>query len=147
MCGGLIHGKIAATGYDARAYVVRAATHREGAFQGGARTCISPVTKLLQFLYRPGENFARVDGREILNILAALPAGVDPPHWPHDPGFYAVFGMDEDDRCINTVDGIGVALTAIQGLNQQLFCLQKQNEISRHELETLKGHSKPPSKI
>jgi hypothetical protein len=52
--------------------------------------------------------------------------------------FYAAFGVGPDDRHIFIVDADGVALAAIQGLNQKLD--QKNAEIAelKRELEKLK---------
>jgi hypothetical protein len=47
--------------------------------------------------------------------------------------FYAAFGIGPDDKHITVVDESGVALAAIQGLNQKLEGLQK--EISRRDAE------------
>jgi uncharacterized protein (DUF3084 family) len=54
--------------------------------------------------------------------------------------FYAVFGLDEDDKHINTIDPDGVALASIQGLYQlyqeQDEHIQKQaNRIQELEAE------------
>ncbi len=71
------------------------------------------------------ENFAPVDGRDILDRLAAVPIQTwnyrsqDPAirHiGPVAQDFYAAFGVGEDDTHITTVDADGVALAAIQGL-------------------------------
>jgi hypothetical protein len=37
---------------------------------------------------------------------------------PRAEDFHAAFGVGEDQRAINPVDGLGVAMTAIQGLYQ-----------------------------
>jgi hypothetical protein len=71
------------------------------------------------------ENFVLVDGRAILEALAALPVheynlkSQDPTirHLgPVAQDFYAAFGYGESDRAINMEDADGVALAAIQGL-------------------------------
>ncbi len=73
------------------------------------------------------ENFQPVDGRAILEKLAALPIttwnaiGVDPAvkrMGPMAQDFYAAFGLGDDDRVITTGDLDGVALASIQGLYQ-----------------------------
>ncbi len=74
------------------------------------------------------ENFAPVSPREVLDKVTALPitrwnfkdaAGI--PHLgPMAQDFYAAFGLGMDDKHIATVDEEGVALAAIQGLNQKL---------------------------
>ncbi|MBI2955519.1 MAG: tail fiber domain-containing protein [Chloroflexi bacterium] len=73
------------------------------------------------------DNFAPVDGREVLDKVAAMPVQT----WnyksqdatirhmgPMAQDFYAAFGVGEDEKHISTVDADGVALAAIQGLNQ-----------------------------
>lgn len=82
-------------------------------------------------------NIRPVDGQEILEKLLALPIS----RWSYktqDPGiehigpmaqdFHAAFGLGEDDKHISTLDPDGVALAAIQGLNQKLK--QKETEIT-----------------
>ncbi len=89
------------------------------------------------------ENFRPVDGREILDKLAALPIttwnaiGTDPNvrrMGPMSQDFYAAFGLGDDDRVITTGDLDGVALASIQGLYQivqeqdaQIGALQQEN--------------------
>jgi hypothetical protein len=83
------------------------------------------------------ENFAAVDPAEVLSKVAALPLST----WnyksqdaairhlgPVAQDFKAVFGLGETDTGITTVDADGVALAAIQGLNQKLE--QKETEIA-----------------
>jgi hypothetical protein len=73
------------------------------------------------------ENFEAVDGKEVLEKVAALSI----QRWnmktqsdsvrhigPMAQDFHAAFGLGEDNRHINSVDVDGVALAAIQGLNQ-----------------------------
>jgi hypothetical protein len=82
------------------------------------------------------ENFTCVEPREVLEKVAALPitrwnykndAGT--PHLgPMAQDFYAAFGVGPDNKHIATVDADGVALAAIQGLNQKLS--QKETEIA-----------------
>ncbi len=73
------------------------------------------------------ENFAEVDGKEILNRLSQIP--IRTWNWktqepsirhmgPVSQDFYDVFNVGEDDKHISTVDADGVALAAIQGLYQ-----------------------------
>jgi hypothetical protein len=93
------------------------------------------------------ENFSPVDPRTILEKVASLPIS----RWnfkinsgsehigPVAQDFHAAFGLNgDDDKHIATVDADGVALAAIQGLNQKLE--QKETEITqlKHELEKLK---------
>jgi hypothetical protein len=91
------------------------------------------------------ENFTPVNSREVLAKVAALPLS----RWnfrddkssehigPMAQDFYAAFGVGPDDKHIATVDADGVALAAIQGLNQKLE--QKETEITelRQRLEEL----------
>ena len=72
------------------------------------------------------ENFKAVDLREMLARVAALPISrwnykTDPntPHLgPVAQDFHAAFDLGADDKHIATVDADGVALAAIQGLNE-----------------------------
>lgn len=74
------------------------------------------------------ENFAAVDPQDVLQKVAALP--ISAWNYKDDPGarhvgamaqdFHAAFGVGFDDKHIATVDADGVALAAIQGLNQKL---------------------------
>jgi len=74
-------------------------------------------------------DFAAVSAKEILEKLTALPVG----QWrytnevagikhlgPTAQDFQSAFGLGTDDKSIGTVDEGGVALAAIQGLNQKL---------------------------
>jgi trimeric autotransporter adhesin len=74
------------------------------------------------------ENFQPVSPKEILNKVTSLHVS----RWnfkkdnsgdhigPMAQDFYAAFNVGQDDRHIATVDEDGVALAAIQGLNQKL---------------------------
>ena len=74
------------------------------------------------------ENFAAVSPCEVLDKVAALPISrwnfkgdAATPHLgPMAQDFHAAFGLGTDDKHIATVDADGVALAAIQGLNQKL---------------------------
>lgn len=74
------------------------------------------------------EKFEPVNAREILDKVATLPVSAwsyreDPASrhvGPMAQDFHAAFGVGPDDRHITTVDADGVALAAIQGLNQKL---------------------------
>ena len=82
------------------------------------------------------ENFSTVSPQEVLDKVAALPI----TRWsfkqdkevehlgPMAQDFRAAFGLGTDDKHIATVDEEGVALAAIQGLNQKLE--QKETEIT-----------------
>jgi hypothetical protein len=82
------------------------------------------------------ENFKPLSGREVLAKVAALPV----TEWnyksddstqkhigPMAQDFQAAFQLSADDKHISVVDEGGVALAAIQGLNQKLE--QKETEI------------------
>ena len=72
--------------------------------------------------------FAPLDARAVLAKVAALPItrwhynnDETTPHvGPMAQDFYSAFGVGADDRHISDVDEGGVALAAIQGLNQKL---------------------------
>lgn len=82
------------------------------------------------------ENFKRVDAQAVLEKVASLP--LSEWNYKSTPGefhlgpmaqdFKAAFGTGADDKHIATVDADGVALAAIQGLNQKLE--QKEKEIA-----------------
>jgi hypothetical protein len=81
------------------------------------------------------ENFETVDAREVLEKVAALPISrwnfigdAETPHiGPMAQDFHAAFGTGTDEKHIATVDADGVALAAIQGLNEKLE--EKEDEI------------------
>jgi hypothetical protein len=50
--------------------------------------------------------------------------------------FAAAFGLGENDTTIATIDADGVALAAIQGLNQKL---ETENAALRDDLDTLRA--------
>ena len=74
------------------------------------------------------ENFEPLNPREVLAKVATLPLSKwsykqDPATrhlGPMAQDFYAAFGVGPDDKHIATVDADGVALAAIQGLNQKV---------------------------
>jgi hypothetical protein len=89
------------------------------------------------------EDFSSVDPQEVLAKVAALPL----TEWQYKatPGqshlgpmaqdFHAAFGLNgNDDKHIATVDESGVALAAIQGLNQKL---EKENAELKARLDKL----------
>ena len=95
------------------------------------------------------ENFAPVDSREILEKVAVLPISgwnykrnKDSRHiGPMAQDFRAAFGLGSEDTSICTVDADGVALMAIQGLNQKVetdnAALRAENAELRARLEKL----------
>lgn len=88
------------------------------------------------------ENFKPVDARAVLDKVAALP--LSEWNYKEDTGsrhlgpmaqdFYVAFGVGPDDKHITTVDEGGVALAAIQGLNQKL---ETENAALKARLEKL----------
>jgi len=87
------------------------------------------------------EKFTSVDSRDVLARVVRLPIS----SWsfksepatrhigPMAQDFYAAFNIGTDDRHIATVDESGVALAAIQGLNQKLD--EKDAEIQKLKLQ------------
>jgi hypothetical protein len=92
------------------------------------------------------ENFKPVDAREVLEKVASIPISrwnfigdAGTPHiGPMAQDFHAAFGTGTDDRHIATVDADGVALAAIQGLNEKLTeaLTAKETEIAALKSET-----------
>jgi hypothetical protein len=89
------------------------------------------------------ENFAPVSAREVLDKVTALPItrwdfkdDASIPHLgPMAQDFYAAFALGMDDKHIATVDESGVALAAIQGLNEKLENEAKEKDT---EIQNLK---------
>ena len=101
------------------------------------------------------ENFEPVDGREVLERLASIPIST----WnyksqdkgvrhmgPMAQDFFAAFGLGLGDTTIDTIDPDGIALAAIQGLNEANQELadrlsQRDAEISalREEMQAMKA--------
>lgn len=82
------------------------------------------------------QNFEEVDSKDILRRVVTLPIGrwqykgerPDVRHiGPVAQDFYAAFSIGDNDRYIGTIDADGVALAAIQGLNQ--IVAEKDQEI------------------
>ena len=92
------------------------------------------------------ENFAPVSTRAVLEKVAALPitewnykiASAEVRHvGPMAQDFKASFGLNgQDDQHINVVDESGVALAAIQGLNEKLQDESKAKDAEIRELKT-----------
>ena len=85
-----------------------------------------------------------VDGRAVLEQLARVPLST----WRYKaqaPGvrhvgpmaqdFHAAFGVGEDERHISSVDADGVALAAIQGLNEKVESGRRKAETRMEQLE------------
>ena len=89
------------------------------------------------------ENFAPVDAQGVLEKVAALP--ISTWNYKQDAGskhigpmaqdFWAAFGAGMDDKHIATVDADGVALAAIQGLNEKV---EKQLQAKDAEIRELR---------
>jgi hypothetical protein len=93
------------------------------------------------------QDFAAVDAVAVLEKVAALPIqswayknSPDTRHiGPVAQDFHAAFGLNgADDKHIATVDADGVALAAIQGLNQKLEETRAENAALRRELSEIK---------
>jgi hypothetical protein len=89
-------------------------------------------------------DFAEVSPREVLEKVAVLPVR----SWrytnetetvrhlgPVAQDFKAAFGLGTDDKNIGTVDADGVALAAIQGLNEKVESAERKAEVRLAELE------------
>jgi trimeric autotransporter adhesin len=93
------------------------------------------------------EGFAAVDPQAILAKVAALPIttwtykqSAEGSHMgPMAEDFKASFGLAGDGRSIGTVDADGVALAAIQGLNQKLEQAQAENQALKTRLEAIEA--------
>jgi hypothetical protein len=93
------------------------------------------------------EGFSPIASGEVLAKVAALPITqwkykVEPDGIKHigpvAQDFHAAFGLGDSDKAIGTVDESGVALAAIQGLNQKLEEQSAENAKLRQELKELK---------
>jgi hypothetical protein len=93
-------------------------------------------------------NFSPVDEQAILQRVAALPISL----WsyktqstsirhigPMAQDFYTTFGLGTDDRYISTVDIEGVALAAIQGVNQIIRNQADQIAAQQQQIATLES--------
>jgi hypothetical protein len=92
------------------------------------------------------ENRQPVDGAELLNRLAAIPVetwnyieqGDSIRHiGPMAQDFYRAFGVGESDKHISTIDADGVALAAIQALNEELQKQRAENDKLRDQINEL----------
>jgi hypothetical protein len=96
------------------------------------------------------QDFAAVNSRAVLEKVAQLPIQTwvykSDPHTKHlgpvAQDFYAAFAVGPDDKHITTVDESGVALAAIQGLNQKVDSetagLRAENAEMKRELSEIK---------
>jgi hypothetical protein len=100
------------------------------------------------------ENFKPINAQDVLARVAALPISrwnfktdTATPHiGPMAQDFYHSFNVGTDERHIATVDEDGVALAAIQGLNQKLNekdaeiqTLKQQNDSLAQRLDELEA--------
>jgi hypothetical protein len=92
------------------------------------------------------EDFQQANVREVLEAVAALPmstwkyktqAGGIRHMGPMAQDFHTAFKLGEDDKHINNIDEEGVALAAIQGLNQKLEDARAENAELKARLEQL----------
>jgi hypothetical protein len=88
------------------------------------------------------ENFAPVDPQEVLEQVSAMPIqrwnyiGEEVPHiGPVAQDFHGAFQVGMDDKHISMVDADGVALAAIQGLNQKVEGRMQSAEVRTQKLE------------
>jgi hypothetical protein len=92
------------------------------------------------------ENFTPLDNREVLKKVSSLTitkwnfkGETNVSHvGPMAQDFYAAFGTGIDDRHIATVDADGVALAAIQGLDQELNETRAESKAKDAEILELK---------
>jgi hypothetical protein len=93
------------------------------------------------------ENFADVNGRELLEKLSAIPLDT----WnyrsqdasirhmgPMAQDFRAAFGLGEDDKHISTVDADGVALAGVQALYRLLQEMEEQISEQQAQIRELR---------
>lgn len=93
------------------------------------------------------EGFSAVDVQAILAKVTALPittwtykGSLEGSHMgPMAEDFKASFGLAGDGTSIGTVDSDGVALAAIQGLNQKLEQAQAENQVLRTRLDAIEA--------
>ncbi len=91
------------------------------------------------------ENFTPVSPSDVLAKVVALPISswnfkgdsATPHVGPMAQDFHAAFGLGTDDKHIATVAADGVALAAIQGLNQKLEEQRAENQELKQRLEAL----------
>jgi hypothetical protein len=89
------------------------------------------------------ENFRPVDARSVLDKVVSLPitewnfktAPGEAHLGPVAQDFKAAFGLGADDKSIATVDADGVALAAIQGLNEKVEGRGHRSEVRIQKLE------------
>ena len=108
------------------------------------------------------KDVAPIDTAEILARVSRLPISswtyVDEPQGirhlgPMAQDFYASFGLGSSDRTYNSVDGHGVALAAIQGLDRvvqeeraRIQALERENQALMKRLDALERKSCAPAR-
>ncbi len=93
------------------------------------------------------DNFAAVDSQKVLAKVAAMPIttwnykdDTNTRHLgPMAQDFHGAFGIGQDDKTITFLDEGGVALAAIQGLNQKLAEKDAQLQALAKEVSELKA--------
>jgi len=94
------------------------------------------------------ENFGAVDPQDVLAKVASLPistwnykdtADSERHMGPMAQDFHAAFGLGYTDSGIAVIDTDGVALAAIQGLNQKLEAKSQEVDDLRRQLNELRG--------
>src|SRR5262249_1884929 len=93
------------------------------------------------------DNFAQVDPKDVLAKVASMP--ITSWNYKDDPDkrhlgpmaqdFYGAFGIGQDDKTITFLDEGGVALSAIQGLNQKIEEKDAKIQSLEKELAELKA--------
>ncbi len=87
-----------------------------------------------------------VDGRDVLERLCRIPISTWTYRSEEQPtrhigpmaqDFHAAFGLGEDDKHITNLDADGVALAAIQGLNQRVRELKQELQARDRKIEAL----------
>ncbi|MBI3850314.1 MAG: tail fiber domain-containing protein [Verrucomicrobia bacterium] len=126
-------------------HVIGGATFSSGA--GGANQNVVWTPGSASWSFTSDRNakdrIAPVDGREVLEKLSRIPVaewsykGYDQRHLgPMAQDFHAQFPLNTDDTSLNDADLHGVALAAIQGLNQKLTDELKRRDAENAELKT-----------
>jgi hypothetical protein len=113
---------------------------------GGGLTVQGTITPLSDRHAKTG--FAEINSREILDRVARLPVttwaytnSVSVRHiGPVAQDFQAAFNVGADDRHISTTDEGGVALAAIQGLNQKVDDTTRARDVEIQALREKAAH-------
>ncbi|HEY3760571.1 MAG TPA: tail fiber domain-containing protein, partial [Verrucomicrobiae bacterium] len=92
------------------------------------------------------EDFTTIQPEDVLDRLVAMPITqwrykVEPDGTKHigpmAQDFYAAFGLGQNNKAIGSIDEDGVALAAIQGLNQKLHSVKTQNAALKQQSDSL----------